>query len=404
LLNLQSNSVLIPLHVRSTVRFFKLVCILVILPLLLSSCSNDVDQDDLSAGMKLVLSDSAFAVIKNKRDQALERGLLVKTDNDYVPGFIECNGKRMAVKARLKGDHTDHLKGERWSFRIVSKGNTILNHEKISIQGVHTRSYLNEWVFHELLKQEGLISLQYTFLPFCVGDSLCGIYALESHFDNFLLKRAKRKMGPIMKFDEDDFWDAKKFSGKNKDELYMRNAQIGLYNKKWCKKKSNVPVTKKAIAQLDDFRQGKLPAADVFDLEKWAKFIAVNELMSIDHALRWHNLRFYFNPETEKIEPIGFDCGSWLPKGKELFFTQDNVELFHRQMLQDASYNEMIVQELTRLTTKEYLVSFFDDHQSEIKEMELMMQSENAKYKFWKSSYYNSQKRILGFLDNTYSK
>ena len=373
------------------------------LPAFYSCNTNDlhIERDDLLQGMNLILSDSAFNKIKSKRKTALKEKLLVKAKKDYVLGTIESGKKRIEVKARLKGDHPDHFEGNRWSFRIIAQNGKLLNHEKVSVQGVHTRAYLNEWVYHKLLEETGLISLQYEFFPFCVNDSLCGIYAFESHFDSFLLAKADREYGPIMKFDENDFWDYSVYSGMpNRDELLMINSKIDLCNKKWGKNKDHKKLFKRAKKQLDDFRNGRTKCNDVFDLASWAKFIAVNELMGGYHALRWHNLRFYFNPNTEKIEPIGFDCTSWMLENKALFPFSQNVETFHELMLKDAHYLSLIKEELIRISKKEALKNFFDKYEEDIEEMELLLRNEKPEYVFWKSGFYHSQDRIRSQLNN----
>jgi spore coat protein CotH len=354
----------------------------------------NIEHADLISGMNLYIPDSSFNKIKEKREAALKKNLLVKSKSDYVSGYVLSNGKKIKVKARLKGDHVDHFEGDRWSFRIVTEKGKILNHKKISVQGVHTRAFLIEWVYHILLQEEGLINLQYEFFPFCVNDSLCGIYAFESHFDNYLLTRTGRKPGPIMKFDESDFWDDTNRQGKkNRDELLMVESSILIANKKWGKK--NEAICEKAKSQLDDFRNGRKDCGEVFDLKLWAKFIAINEVMSGNHALRWHNLRFYFNPETEKIEPIGFDCGSWMERDIKLFHADSNPEKFHDLMFKNTEYISLIKEELVRLSAREYLESFFKNHNTEIREREMSIKKEKLNYRFWESAFYFSQERII---------
>ena len=156
--------------------------------------------------MNLVIPDSSIKKINQIRKKAINYGLLLRTKDDYSICSLECNNKVISVKARLKGDHADHFKTDRWSYRIIALDFKILNHSKISVQGVKTRAYINEWVFDRLLEQEGLIHLQYEFFRFCMNNTHCGMYAFESHFDNYLLKMAKRKNGPLMNFDETAFW------------------------------------------------------------------------------------------------------------------------------------------------------------------------------------------------------
>ena len=56
--------------------------------------------------------------IEEKRVQALSSGILLTADEDFVPASMRFNGgEPFPVKIRLKGDWTDHLVGDKWSFR-----------------------------------------------------------------------------------------------------------------------------------------------------------------------------------------------------------------------------------------------------------------------------------------------
>ena len=362
----------------------------------------NINVTDLATGMYLNIADSSFNKIKAKREAAIERNRLFKSKDDYVYGTLTSNNKTIEVKARLKGDHVDHLKGERWSFRILSKDGTILNHAKISVQGVHTRGWVNEWIFHKLLEQEDLIHLQYEFFPFSVNDTLNGIYAFESHFDNHLLKMANRKTGPILKFDETSLWDFQVHRGKeNRDALIMQEAQLLVCNKKWGAKKKHKSVTDSAIKLMNDFRKGEATCSQVFDLKVWARFMAVNELMRCDHALRWHNIRFYLNPATNKIEPIGFDLSSWLKKKGDLYFESDKAELFHKMMLKDENYVKLIQQEIIRLSSRSYIDNFFSKYGDGIEACVLMINKDHPEYKYNRAHLYQSQKRLAAHVEKS---
>ena len=372
-----------------------------LLALLFAGCSKpNLEATDLETGMNLVLSEAAFQKIKNKRDSALKLGMLFKSDTDYVAGVVRSNGKEVPVKARLKGDYTDHLLGSRWSFRIVAKGGRILHHRKISVQGIYTRGYLHEWVYHEMLKEENLIHLQYRFFPFCVNDTLCGIYALESHFDSHLLEMANRPPGPIMKFDEEGFWDNAKFPDlENREDLLVQHTDIVVTNKKWAKKEENQALLAKGVMALDDFRKGKRPASEVFDLEVWARYIAVTELNGSIHPLRWHNMRFYYNPSTQKIEPIGFDCNSNFVPDKPLYQHDPNQEFFHRMMLEDEHFHALLKPEMLRISKQSYVDAFFDRHQATLSDLQELLRQEKEGYTFYSSVFDASRQRMENLLN-----
>ena len=58
---------------------------------------------------------------------------------------------------------------------------------------------------------------------------------------------------------------------------------------------------------LNLFKEGSRDIDDIFDIDQLAKFYVLCEISGGSHALRWHNRRFYFNPVTQKLEPITFD-------------------------------------------------------------------------------------------------
>tara|TARA_Y100001934_G_scaffold282815_1_gene398565 strand:- start:3431 stop:4651 length:1221 start_codon:yes stop_codon:yes gene_type:complete len=348
-------------------------------------------------GLHLSLPDSSFERIKEKRNEALVKEILFKSKSDYVDGKLYCNDKEIKVKARLKGDNIDHLKGSFWSFRIKcnEKKKYIIGHNKISIQGVETRAFLKEWVFHKLLEREDVIGLQYDFLNFCVNDTLCGTYAIESHFDNYLLQLSKRPNGPIFKIDESGFWEQTyEKTLKNQDSI-LRNSKILICNKKWSKE--NQEITTKAVNLLTDYLNGRKDAKEVFNLPVWARFIAVSELMGSPHNLRWHNLRFYFNPESQKMEPIGFDNGTWL-ESKNVYFL-NNPETFYKNMLSDTNFKTLLIKDAKRLAESSYMEAFFDEYWVEIKNYQALIRKNYPKYTFWKEHFQKSQKRMRVELD-----
>ena len=60
-----------------------------------------------------------YQQLLDKRAEALDLGILNTTDEDFV--YTEVHLKddpHLDAKIRLKGDWTDHLAGDKWSFRI----------------------------------------------------------------------------------------------------------------------------------------------------------------------------------------------------------------------------------------------------------------------------------------------
>ena len=139
---------------------------------------------------------------------AIKQKVITQNLKKYVPAIVHLNGKDIEAKIRLKGDWTDHIKTDKWSFRIkLSDENTFLGKSVFSIQSPHTRSYIDEWLMHEMMKREGVLTTDYQFIKVEINGKEKGIYAFEEHFTFDLLTSQNRKVGPMMKVSEDGYWE-----------------------------------------------------------------------------------------------------------------------------------------------------------------------------------------------------
>jgi hypothetical protein len=348
-------------------------------------------------GLKLEIPDSSLQTLLAVRDKAIKSKIL-KDKKSFVNAKLSCGDETIKASVRFKGDHTDHLEGNRWSFRVITKKKgLVFGENKFSIQGVHTRAFVSEWVFHKLLEKEGLVYLQYHFIPFQINDidSLKGIYAYESHFKTNLLKIQNKKPGPIAKISEDLFWNQEHRKGEtDRDSSILTESKIILTAKKGFDKSLKALLKK----NLDDYRKGLVTADKVMDIDKWAKFVAINGLMRSNHALRWHNLRFYLNPDSKLIEPVGFDCVSWHSSKPGWFLDINKMEAFYNGLFKSETFIDALYKKTNEISERSYFKEFLDDNKTELDENIKLIQLEKKKYKFWPSTYYKSQDLIKAAL------
>lgn len=253
----------------------------------------DINQENLN---KLLI----------KRKNAIEKGVLISEDSDFVSAKLTNNNSGAKVKLRLKGDWTDHLQSRKWSYRVkVKNGETFLGMRKFSLQSPGTRNYHWEWVFHKLLKDEGLPSIRYFFKPLILNGENLGIYALEEHFDKILIESNNYKEGPIVKMYEGLIWE--NFSKDILSDNYYQSYSTGFNINRTLKD----PILKanliKANQLLNGFHNKSLSTSEVFDIKKLSIYFAISDLMGAHHGNSWNNERFYFDPMQLKIIPIGFD-------------------------------------------------------------------------------------------------
>ena len=58
---------------------------------------------------------------------------------------------------------------------------------------------------------------------------------------------------------------------------------------------------------LEGWRDGRFATSEVFDIEKWANYFAISEIWGDIHHFKINNVRLFFNPLTDRVEPIAYD-------------------------------------------------------------------------------------------------
>jgi hypothetical protein len=287
--------------------------------------------------------------IREKRDEALRLGVLMSSDADFVPAEIRHRDRTVRVKLRLKGDYTDHFEGDKWSFRVETRGDdSLFGMRRFSLQAPRTRGYQAEPVVFAHLRREGILTPRYFFVDVVVNGRDIGLMAVEEHFSKELLESQDRREGVIIRFDEDPFFQHRLENGNHGPYDNLLTATIRPFR---ASKIHDSPVLTAqlhaATGLLRAFLAGELPAAEVFDLDLFGRFLAVAEVWRSLHVVRWHNLRFYMNPITQRLEPIAFDVNMQSSHvGPGLVVA---LEQFPRLLLEDLEMRSHFVRHLRRV-------------------------------------------------------
>ena len=252
-----------------------------------------------------------FQKIQQIRDKAIAERQLTQGLNDYVPAKIRIGERTVKVKMRLKGDGIDHLRGDKWSFRIHTKGKgQLFGMRRFSIQSPATRNFESETLFFEALRREGLLAPRYFFSEVIINGKNIGLMAVEEHFSKELLESQGRREGVIMKFNE--YLLHEELNGSN--GLFpilanYKNVDIQAFRKKRISSSKTLSSQLElARGRMRSFQLGEVSASEIFDPETMGRFIALCDLWGAWHTIQWHNLRLYFNPITTKLEPIAYDA------------------------------------------------------------------------------------------------
>ena len=249
--------------------------------------------------INLLVSQKNWYQLDSLANTAVETGRLHRSENDYVKTKIVLNNDTLKGKIRLKGDLTDHLKKDKWSFRLKTKKPLLYGLRKFNLQAPDTRWLLNEYVYHKIMEREGILCPKYQFVQVSINDKSWGIYALEEGLHQTMITQSIKQNGILLKFDDEPYWDR---DPAESSEGYIKKSNIKTYGN------SSEKDMATAIEILKKYQFQDTTYLDYFDLDLIARYYALNDVMRGYHAMGWINVRFFFNLNTRLMEPVGYDA------------------------------------------------------------------------------------------------
>ena len=365
--------------------------------------------------MVLDISSKNMQKLEIQRKQAIFN--FAEKDFSYVNGKLGWKGQHYYIDIKLKGDRRVHFNdSEKWSFRIKIKDDKAMDGMRwFSIHRAEARNYLYEWMFHQLLGYEGFAKLNYQFFRLQLNGTDLGIYALEEGFEKQVVERAGFREGPIIRMDE----------SKSGHVMYL-GEWLPFDEEKWTDE-ANIHLLEHAVSLLEGFRQGNVKVSEVFDTQKMATFFAITDLLKMNHGTVWKSIRFYYNPLTGKLEPIGYDghlnlvdesapiiiaqaafigqggwFGDFYQPWFQLFFSPEGNP--------DQEFIQLYFSELQRVSSKDYLDDFLGtiapqlDYNLKVVQKEILPPKDHIHwygpdlFSFSPDLFYQQQKDIIGAL------
>lgn len=292
-----------------------------------------------------------------KRDQALAVGVLQTEDDDEIPATITVDGRPVRADIRLKGDLSDHFLGSTsWSLRVeLEDDDRLFGMARFNLQHPRTRAYALDPLWKVHARQEGVLAPRYDFVHVVVNGNDWGLMEVEEHFSKELLEAQRRRDGVIGRFDEATMWAHVAKTGNHQDvqgrfEPYynFRTNPFVVYQRD---RLAGDPMTAGNLAAAEGLmaavQDGRMTLGQVLDLDKFARYLVVVTLWGADHALNWHNQKFYFNPYTLKFEPIAGDGLHVHGLGPLSTVTGDMLVL---ELLQEPVFRERLARAIDDIT------------------------------------------------------
>jgi len=360
--------------------------------------------------LKLSLDQKARQYLSSIRAKSVEQGLVYHEDK-MVKGKLNSKENELDIKLRYKGDWMDHLTKDP-SYRIdLANDQSWKGMQSFSVQLPITRGFLREWVFFKFLECAEVLTPRFDFISWQGDKRKAKVFAYEEHFTKNLVENRNRREGPIVKMTEDRFWESMKRSmaingnlATPKDkEAALLSSELKPFKEK---KTASSPQLKAQFDQaqnlLHQFKYNLNQVSQVFDIELLAKYMALVDICLAHHAITWHNQRFYYNPVTSLLEPIGFDAfGEHDPKGyaghiyAEKVYQENNIKSEPLDAVYfDPEFARLHTKYLKEYSNPEFIKSFLSQLDESVSVREKFLQNDYPDYKYDREEILNKALKI----------
>lgn len=359
--------------------------------------------------VSIAVSDKNMERIMAVVEAARARGVILAEGNDYVKGKVTDADGTFKAKLRIKGKMTDHVSGRKWSFRVIAKDSgDFMGMRRFSLQHPGTRGYLTDWLSHRMMQGEGVVTVRFGYCTLELNGEDLGVYNYEEHFGQELLHHNNRPRGPILRFDPTEFWQ-KRLAQMRKEKVpeglgTFRTAKLDAYDTKEIMADSTRHAQfDTAVARIERFRRGELPASAVFDADLLAKHMAHNDLIGGFRSLDWSDVKLYYNPVTGLVEPISYESFSGYPT-TQLVGSRRMLEGaaarkdLHAQWLADPIVFERYMHHLERFAQRSYLDSTFSALAPALDSASAIIYGEFPWKELDRTVYYQNQEAITRLM------
>jgi len=254
-----------------------------------------------------------------ERDEALQAGVYLSTQDDFVTATLRMNASVVPVTMRFCDGPAWHLeKPDGWHFDVRTRRDQRLEGmERFYLLDPADNNWFNQYAFARSLEREGILTTHSAFVNLVFNGDSWGTYALQEGFGDALMARNGRTPGILLAFDTDLLWrsiahfeDAERAFADPVGKLVttafpfleidaFRDAAI-------TRDAARSAQREAAVSLMRALQAGQVPASDIFDVEKYARFLSLVDLWGANEAVSVPNLRYYYNPETGRVEPVGF--------------------------------------------------------------------------------------------------
>ena len=250
------------------------------------------------------------------------------------------------------------------------------------------RSNEKEWLFRKVAKDEGLIERRYDFVNVVINGKKKGSYSIEENFSKEFFEFNKIKPAPIISIDNNKIAGAKNFNNCcghiwiNDFNFSPMQSRVKIFEDKNFNSQYNY-----AIKNLVDFLSGYIEPQKIINFDKFAKFLDLADIFGGWHGNETSNLRLYFNPYNQLLEPIPddmFDEPRDMQSRDFAIFKIRNIvgySIFYENFFSSNTFLEIYYNYLKKFSDTDYINNILNKYKKDLENIEKKLSKDNLYFK-----------------------
>lgn len=261
----------------------------------------------------------SYRRLLQEREEALRQGVTISSHADFVTATIRLDESAVAVDLRLRDGPAEHLReAEGWQFDVRTRDDRTLDGmDRFYLLNPADNNWLNQWAFARSLEREDILTTRYAFVNLVFNGKSWGTYALQEGFGDALMTRNNRVPGVLLAYDADLLWRSIAHFGEAQHAYADPVGKLATTAFPFLeidafsdaaidRDAARSDQREAALSRMRALQAGRIPASEVFDIETYARFLSLVDLWGASDAVSLVNLRYYYDPSTGRVAPIGF--------------------------------------------------------------------------------------------------
>lgn len=338
--------------------------------------NKDINKENLRKRnsipiLNLEIPFKSLNIIHKDRNNAINKTFL--SNAKWKKAYIKDGQNNKIIDLRLKGHLGDHWSADkRYSLKIKFKKNeenfikpNFLGFHNFSIHKLSSRQYPYEYIFSNTLNELGFINFKNKFAKVIVNNNYWGIMNVQENLGESIFARNKIRESIILKFNDNLYWRDYLL----KSRKYIPREYYWLSHPRIFVSLEKISNKKNTLDQMDKFYYVKNMLIEknyqeiLFDQQLLSQSQILLSIWGNSHSFETHNLKFYLNPFTLKLEPIMNDQSSFqiLKKPISIFKATNgflkSMELKNKEVKEFGKKTLNIIQNKTNKNYNNYFPS-----------------------------------------------